>query len=167
MSIVKIISGGQTGADIAALRVGKYLGYEVGGWMPKEWWTQGGPKSEYEKLYNMKECQTKGYSARTYANVRDSDGTIRFALDFNSPGEICTLGAINTHKKPYLDICVKDIICRQKSNESINAIHIFIVNNNIKTLNIAGNSERTCNGIESMVSIFLTDYLINVRNVRN
>lgn len=57
------------------------------------------------------ECPYIGYAARTRQNVRESDVTIAFAVDFKSPGEICTRNACKALNKPYIDIYLRDIIC--------------------------------------------------------
>ena len=59
---------------------------------------------EYAKQYGLTEHTTTNYVDRTEVNVRESDGTIRLATDFNSAGERCTLRFIELHKKPYFDV---------------------------------------------------------------
>ena len=71
--IEKIISGGQTGADRAALDVAIKLGITHGGWIPKGRITEEGPLPE---KYQMQEMSTESYAARTEQNVIDSDGTL-------------------------------------------------------------------------------------------
>lgn len=133
--ITKIISGGQTGADQAGLRVAYDLGIPTGGWAPKGWITSVGPEPRLGTIYGLQENDRKGYTARTYRNVKDSDGTIRLAIDFNSPGEICTLKAIRQYNKPYLDVNLLYPTPIQNAS-------FWIKQNKIQILNIAGNSER-------------------------
>jgi len=64
--IEKIISGGQTGADRAALDVALKLGIPHGGWIPKGRKTEKGPLPE---RYRLKEMPTDSYEARTEKNV--------------------------------------------------------------------------------------------------
>jgi hypothetical protein len=71
----KIISGGQTGADQAGLRVAKTLGFETGGWACYKWRTEAG-QALWLAEYGLKECPEPGYSVRTKWNVRDSDATL-------------------------------------------------------------------------------------------
>jgi len=71
--INKLISGGQTGADRAALDVAIELGTPHGGWIPK------GRKTEDGRLpdkYQLKEMLTASYPKRTEQNVIDSHGTL-------------------------------------------------------------------------------------------
>ncbi len=152
----KIISGGQTGADQGGLEAGKEFGILTGGWMPKGFLTENGKCPELKEKFNLNEHSSEKYPPRTFTNARDSDGTIRFAVDFSSPGELCTLKAINQYSKPYIDIDVKDPI-------DIDLVVKWVNNNNIKTLNVAGNKESTYPGIQK----FTREYLIKILNVTN
>jgi len=147
--IEKIISGGQTGADIAGLIAAKKFGIKTGGWMPNGFLTQCGPRPEWAKEYDLEEHDSYRYTPRTYANVRDSDATIRLAFDLNSAGEICTLKAIHQYKKPHIDVDLA-------SPRSVEEVAKFIAMHNIKVLNVAGNSELTYNGICGEVIEYLT-----------
>jgi len=71
--IKKIISGGQTGADLAALDVAIKLGISHGGWIPKGRLTEAGVLDE---KYKLTEMETSNYNKRTEQNVVDSDGTL-------------------------------------------------------------------------------------------
>lgn len=149
---MKIISGGQTGADLMGLIVGKELGYETGGWAPKNWKTSVGSKKIILQLYNLVES-THGYRGRTAENVRDSDVTIRLAVNFESPGEKCTMEAIMTYEKMWLDINLLDPIPIQEAL-------VFLLNTQPQIINIAGNTQNT-NGhdIEEMVYQYLMPLL--------
>jgi len=74
--ITRIISGGQTGADRAALDVAIKLGIPHGGWIPKGRKTEKGPLPE---KYQLQEMTTGSYPARTEKNVIESDGTLIIA----------------------------------------------------------------------------------------
>ena len=130
-----VMSGGQTGADQAGLRIAKQFGIPTGGWMPSDWQTEDGSRPEFQQLYGMKCLHTGGYKERTEANVRLSNGTIRFAADFNSMGEKCTLNAINDNNKPYMDIDINNPL------STASDVVAWIRKNNIKKLNIAGNTQ--------------------------
>ena len=69
----KIISGGQTGADRAALDAAIELGIPHGGWIPKGRLTEDGPLPD---RYQLVEMPTASYPKRTEQNVIDSDGTL-------------------------------------------------------------------------------------------
>src|SRR5262245_54833883 len=72
----KIISGGQSGVDRAALDVALELGIPCGGWCPKGRRAEDGPLPD---RYPLDETQTSFYPERTRRNVRDSDGTLILA----------------------------------------------------------------------------------------
>lgn len=150
--ISKVISGGQTGADVAGVRAAKACGIETGGWMTLGFKTLAGPRPEYAEEFGMKEHSSPAYPSRTYANARDSDGTMRFAVDWSSYGEICTQNAIDYYDKPQFDVDVANI-----ESTSIDDAIRWIINNQIKVLNVAGNSESTHKGMEKFVEKYLTD----------
>lgn len=164
--IEKIISGGQTGADQAGLRAAKAVGLSTGGWLPNGCVTLEGTRPDLLDLYSMQEHPKKGYPARTEANVRDSDGTIRFAKTFKSPGEKCTLKAIRWYKKPYLDIEVSEWFTKEWVARNIKTpveeVRQWLRENNIRVLNVAGNSEETCKSIGDVVFNYLVRVLSDV-----
>ena len=131
----KVISGGQQGADQAGLFAAWLLNIPTGGWAPKGWLTStGADKTLLHDIFGLEEC-SGGYKERTYWNVRDSDATIRFALDFSSPGEKCTLKAIVKYNKFYLDVDLYKPL-------SVTEIRNWILEHKINILNIAGNRQR-------------------------
>ena len=71
--IKKIISGGQTGADRAALDTAIKIGIPQGGWIPKGRITEEGPLPD---KYQLQEMSSDSYPERTEQNVIDSDGTL-------------------------------------------------------------------------------------------
>jgi len=131
----KVVSGGQRGADQGGLAAAKDMGLETGGWVPKGWITLNGSNPTLSKLGLMEHSSSK-YPPRTYSNVKDSDGTIRLAYDFGTPGELCTLKAIEFYNKPHFDIDLKDM-------PSVIEVFDWIDTNQIKILNIAGNAGKT------------------------
>jgi hypothetical protein len=134
--IIKVISGSQVGADSGGLVAAKCLGLLTGGMAPKNYRTKYG-NNPLLKKYNVIESESEEYPPRTKWNVKNSDATIRFAYDFLTAGEICTLKAIKQYKKPYLDINLKDL---EDGNILIFDVHDWFRENEIKVLNVAGNS---------------------------
>lgn len=163
--IQKIISGGQTGVDQAALRAAKRLGISTGGWAPRNWQTLEGPMSQLAD-YGLVES-AGAYAWRTEQNVRDSDATIRIARDFLTTGERCTLRAILKHKKPHKDFTVIGNLCCLVTGSSalVDPATVLLgwcVENEIHVLNVAGNSERTAPGIGAIAEQFLFEVLSKV-----
>lgn len=154
---IKIVSGGQTGVDQAALAAARAAGFPTGGWMPYGWMTHEGIREDFRDLYGMKECQEPGYPPRTELNVTDSDGTLRIAKSFSTAGERCTLTAIHRHDKPHFDIPWKP-----KNNYMIGAASVveWLIQHNIKVLNVAGNCEKNAPGIYSAAYEFLKSVFI-------
>jgi hypothetical protein len=71
--VKKIISGGQTGADLAALDFAIEFKIPHGGWIPKGRRTESGPLPE---KYQLTETLEGGYSERTRLNILSADGTL-------------------------------------------------------------------------------------------
>jgi hypothetical protein len=161
--VEKVISGGQDGADLAGLMTARFLGIPTGGHMPKGYITRSGKHPDYKTKFNIEEHGSPAYPPRTQANVANSDGTIRLAVNFNSPGERCTLKYILQHKKPYIDIRVHEYPPKEGTTEPVfririspNTVRTWIQRHSIKILNVAGNADQR---IEAEVIRFLTEVL--------
>lgn len=151
MTVTKIISGGQTGADMAGLLAAEQLKLETGGWMPKNYKTEDGNKPEMAK-YGIKCLDSEYYPDRTMRNVDDADGTIVFRLKY-SPGSDHTIGYALTgewsksfcfdknsiYKTKYKPICV----ITELTDQTPQIIKKFVDENDIKVLNVAGHRERS------------------------
>jgi len=87
LEFVRVISGGQTGADRAALDAAITCGIEHGGWCPKGRVAEDGP---IPKKYNLQEMETEDYPARTKANVGAADLTLIFSRGPLSGGSLLT-----------------------------------------------------------------------------
>lgn len=156
MTVSLIISGGQSGSDLAGLKAGTLLGIPTGGFMPKGWMTEDGPKPEYEKLYGMSEWLTENYIDRTMQNIRIGDATVIFgrrSIGSNRTEESCRL-----LKKPCLWIAANQTAGYRKAN--INAFKIWLARHDTETLNVAGNRESVSPGICKYTMEFLLEALI-------
>ncbi len=139
--IEKIVSGGQTGVDRAALDVAIKLNISHGGWCPK------GRLAELDVTipthYQLKETDSDDYSERTKLNIRYSDGTL-ILIPATSvkiiDGTILTIQEVKDKKKPFLIIDLSE-------NKNIELILNWIKEYNIKVLNIAGPRESHYSGI--------------------
>ena len=147
MVLKKIVSGGQTGADQAGLIAGMKAGLSTGGFIPKGFLTEEGSNPSLSK-YGLVETSTSSYVPRTYANAKLGDGTIRFATDFTTRGEIVTLDGITRYKKPYIDVDMNN-------PRPFGDVAAWIRDNKIEVLNVAGNRESVAPGIEA----FAVEYL--------
>ena len=134
MKALKIISGGQTGVDRAALDVALRHGIECGGWCP------AGRLDEFGKIpdhYPIQQLQGGSFTERTLQNVKNSDGTVviypvelrggteqsvRFCLELNRPHELIDASKISAEGAAKL-------------------IGDFVDKNKINILNVAGPRE--------------------------
>ncbi|HVU87102.1 MAG TPA: putative molybdenum carrier protein [Pirellulales bacterium] len=104
---VKIVSGGQAGADRAALDVAIELAIEHGGWVPRGRWAEDGP---LPPRYRMQESESAQPAERTEGNVRDSDATLIFSHGPPTGGTALTARVAERLRKPALsiDLAVSD-----------------------------------------------------------
>lgn len=129
--IEKIVSGGQTGVDRAALDAAIALGIPHGGWLPRGRKAEDGPLPE---TYQLKEMDSPTYKDRTIQNVIDSDGTLILARGPLSGGTVATLKAAEANNKPCLHINLNKMPAFLATSKVVE----WIMDRNIKILNIAG-----------------------------
>ena len=100
--VAKILSGGQTGADRAALDVALELGLAVGGWVPRGRWAEDGTvPSRYPGLV---ETESDEPAVRTGRNIRDSDATLLLSHGDLAGGSALTLLVARRRGKPHLHL---------------------------------------------------------------
>lgn len=129
--IKKIISGGQTGADRAALDAAIALGIPHGGWVPR------GRAAEDGRLpdkYELQEMPSKSYPERTEQNVIDSDGTIIISHGDLTGGSALTMRLAKEHNRP----CAHIDLDKVSITEAVKFISSWLVLFKIETLNVAG-----------------------------
>jgi hypothetical protein len=129
--IKKVISGGQTGADQAALDIAMKLDIPYGGWVPKGRLTEDGPLPE---KYHMQEMSSSGYPERTEQNVIDSDGTLIFSHGELSGGSRLTQELAGKHGRSCLHINLNTTSAFHAAQK----IKSWTVENHIEILNVAG-----------------------------
>lgn len=98
----KIVSGGQTGADRAALDVALEQGFAVGGWIPKWRLAEDGPISD--RYLGLLETDSADPSVRTSLNVRDSDATFIVSHGALQDGSLLTLQEAQQQGRPVVHI---------------------------------------------------------------
>lgn len=125
---MKIVSGGQTGADRAALDWAIAHGIEHGGWCPDGRLAEDGVIPAH---YQVQALAGAGYRARTKANVRDSDGTLIINIEpVLTGGSKQTQLFAKTLDKPCLHI--------HRAMDWQQAIEVWLELNSIQVLNVAG-----------------------------
>jgi hypothetical protein len=159
----RVISGGQTGADLGGLKAAKACGIPTGGWMPKGYLTEDGPRPEYERLYGMLALPTTEYTKRTRRNVEFARGTLCIASRWNADGVAATLRYAEELQRPLLKIPYPKSP-RAKVKVTPEEVYHWLVQNNIFVLNVAGNRESNAEGIEEFTYHFLVRVFQLVKN---
>ncbi len=133
----KIVSGGQTGVDRAALDVALELDIPCGGWCPRGRRAEDGP---LPPRYPLQETPTEEYAQRTIWNVRDSDGTLVLTRGRPSQGTALTIELAGRLEKPCLVLDMD-----QPPHEG--TVQAWVTEHRIFVLNIAGPREEKSPGI--------------------
>ena len=127
----KIISGGQTGADRAALDVALKLGIDHGGYIPLGRRSEAGP---VPNRYQLIEMDSESYPDRTAKNVVEGDGTVIVSHGPLDGGSALTRKLAQTHGKPFIHI---DLIQATKFDAALELAD-WIHTQSIRVLNVAG-----------------------------
>ena len=151
-NIGKIISGGQSGADRAALSAAVKHKIPYGGYCPKGGWAEDmtvppGIRKEYPLL---RETESTDPSERTVLNVLSSDATLIFFYG-NSPGTKLTLDECRRRNRPVF------LFDEEMSTSSVEKWLESLGPNPV--LNIAGPRESENPGIYEKVSQVLDSLL--------
>ncbi len=150
----KIVSGGQTGVDRAALDAAIAMDVEHGGWCPK------GRLAEDGKIgceYHLRETDSTEYSERTEHNVIDSDATLILYDQVLSGGTRLTQQFARKHRRANFAVDLSQPI---DLNDLIN----WIDRHNIGVLNVAGPRESGTPGIGDAARMLISDLLVSLKN---
>jgi predicted Rossmann-fold nucleotide-binding protein len=128
MRVERIVSGGQTGVDRAALDVALSRGLPCGGWCPKGRFAEDGV---IPACYPLIETPTPLYEERTAWNVRDSDGTLVLTWGPPVQGTAYTIGMTRLFKKPCLVIDLS-------RDGDVQCVSGWLRKHHVRTLNVAG-----------------------------
>jgi len=127
----KIISGGQIGADQAALDAAIKYNFPYGGWIQKGRKTQSGILPD---KYHLKEMFVSGYKERIEENVIKSDGTVIISHGGLSGGADYSQKMTEKHNRPCLHIDLSRTPAFMASSE----INTWVIENNIEIMNVTG-----------------------------
>jgi hypothetical protein len=131
MKVEKIISGGQSGADRAALDVALEFGIPHGGWCPRGRKAEDGPIAS---RYLLRETTSAKYRVRTKTNLTEADGTVIFSMKPTlSGGTLLTANLAERHDKPLLKLHAE-----MGRDVAAQALCTFLETHAIKILNVAG-----------------------------
>ena len=141
----KIVSGGQTGVDRAALDVALELGLPCGGWCPRGRRAEDGP---IDPRYPLTETPWDSYPQRTEWNVRDSDGTLILTRGAPDGGTALTVELARRYGRPHRVI---DLAAPPDAAE----VQPWAREHQVRILNVAGPRESSCPGIHDEATAFL------------
>jgi hypothetical protein len=148
--LAKIISGGQTGTDQAALRAAHAAGIPTGGYVPRGFLTEDGPNPGLAD-FGLVEAPLASYPARTRLNVALADAVLWFG-DPASPGGKLTLSSCRAKGIPCL--VMRESITPEYAARWLLA-YVFPGREGGVTLLVAGNRESSAPGIGARVEAFL------------
>lgn len=147
--IEKVVSGGQTGVDRAALDVALELSFPCGGWCPHGRLAEDGP---LDSIYPLTETPSCDYAERTEWNVRDSDATLVLHQGHLSGGTTFTVELAHERNKPCL---ILDLTQRPAPEMVLE----WAKQHRIRILNVAGPRESGSPGIYGEALRFLRKLL--------
>lgn len=134
---IKIVSGGQTGVDRAALDFAIESEISHGGWCPAGRVAEDGSIADQ---YQLTETNVRSYPARTKMNVRDSDATLILYRKPMGSGTALTMRIARQTSKPLLVIQIDQF-------DSAKQIIDWLDDHRPQVLNVAGPRESGCPGI--------------------
>jgi len=138
LSLKKVVSGGQTGVDRAALDAAMALGMDVGGWCPRGRKALDGV---IPAKYPLKETRGKSYQTRTKWNVRDSDATLILCLGEPTGGTALTIKYCEQLGKPFYVHCLNSEYGTYLDGEDYGGVIYWMSCFDIQVLNVAGSRE--------------------------
>lgn len=142
---MKIISGGQTGVDRAALDAAVALGIPHGGWCPRGRMAEDGP---IPQQYRLQETESAEYRVRTEWNVRDSDATLILCRGPLTGGTELTARLARQYQRPCR---IVDLRCAPPAE----VLCDWLEANDVEVLNVAGPRESQEPGINAACRAFL------------
>ena len=147
--IDRLISGGQTGVDRAALAIALELGVPCGGWCPR------GRRAEDGRIparFPLQESTSRNYAVRTRMNVEESDGTLILSRGELTGGTALTESIARQLGKPWFVI---DLVAEFDAQP----VEEWIAENRIRTLNVAGPRESQQAGIFDQACEYLREFI--------
>jgi len=157
---LKIVSGGQTGVDRAALDVAIALKIPHGGWCPKGRRAEDGKIS---KAYLLQESDARDYAVRTEQNVIDSDATLILFRHEVTGGTRLTQHLASKHARPQMRIDLQQADSQQQLEIAKTAVSDWLLEHETSVLNIAGPRESSNSGIHQQAIDFLMVVLAEIK----
>lgn len=154
VGVVRIVSGGQTGADRGGLDAAIRLGIAHGGWCPR------GRRAEDGTIpaqYRLTETRSRAYVERTRRNVIDSDATVVFTKGLPTAGSHRTVEMTCEEDRPMLHIDISG--WPGDRGEDLEKFRGWLAALHVRTLNVAGSRESKTPGLHGLVERFLVEAL--------
>ncbi|PKO18727.1 molybdenum cofactor carrier [candidate division BRC1 bacterium HGW-BRC1-1] len=142
---MKIVSGGQTGVDRAALDLALELGIPCGGWCPNGRLAEDGPIPD---SYPLTETTYSDYRVRTRKNIEESDATLVLTVGRPTGGTALTVRLAQELRKPCLVVDLDQAA-------DIARVVAWIEKNRVTILNVAGPRESKSSGVHGLALNFL------------
>lgn len=149
MVIERIVSGGQTGVDRAALDVALAHGFKCGGWCPKGRRAMDG---RIPARYPLRETESTDYRQRTALNVRDADATLVLTRGRLLGGTAYTVTVARRLQKPHF---IVDLTA--PTDPAV--VRAWLRAHHVRTLNVAGPREQGAPGIYAETVNYLEELL--------
>lgn len=151
-AVQKIVSGGQTGVDQAALDVAIFCDIPHGGWCPRGRRSEDGP---IPSRFQLRELPSSDYAQRTEQNVRDSDGTLILYRGALRGGTRLTARFCRTHRRPFRTVDLSQISGDLELAQIALEIREWLNDQNVNVLNVAGPRESSAVGVGEEASRLL------------
>jgi hypothetical protein len=142
---LRIVSGGQSGVDRAALDAALALRLACGGWCPLGRRAEDGP---IDARYPLRETPSADYAERTAWNVRDSDATLILTRGALRGGSAFTADCARALGRPHR---IVDLDADPDPGE----LRGWLATRRVRVLNVAGPRESHCPGIGALARAFL------------
>ena len=153
--IERIVLGGQTGADRAALDAALRLAFPCGGWCPLGRLAEDGP---LPPRYPLRETPTRDYAERTRWNVRDSDGTLILCPGEPQGGSALTIVYAKIEGRPWLQVDPLD------PNATPGPILAWVREHDLRVVNVVGPRESSVPGIHARAMALMEAVLMHNRS---
>lgn len=145
----RVVSGGQTGVDRAALDLALELGLERGGWCPRGRRAEDG---QIPARYPLRETESPDYPVRTERNVRDSDATLVLHGGRKGRGTALTARCARKLGRPLMEVDLRRPPAAATLRE-------WLAARGVRTLNVAGPRESEAPGIGIRAAALLREVL--------
>ena len=143
---LRIISGGQTGVDRAALDGALSLGLPCGGFCPSGRRAEDGP---IPADYPLSELPSPRYEDRTERNVLAADATLVLTVGEPQDGTALTIDIARRRGKPLL------VVRLERPERSVDRARAWLESGTVGTLNVAGPRESSAPGVYALASRYL------------